>query len=437
MTAPAGKGAFVSPMTTMVQSKIDANPALSVDDAEDLVKGNIGFDVDSTVSLFEDYIFAKADTSNADADNYETIHNISRVTAKVIAENFELVTESAEATNTDFNILVQVIVQAVIAELDTITESVETAAADGTFDETEVTTVSEDTSTVDTTTLDETIAQQEIEASGTATTSLLDAFVNGLSWFWTEFPDADYGTITSDANGLMSEAEFYFDGTNFVADSGAAEPDNDMVLTATGWGSENDTLNGAQAAEANGELTVVKSDGSPAFVISAITTTNISGKKISDFLSLVKSLDPEEGWSPKNVSPDSVFSSGAESSKVLFKEPETYGIGYWNDGICIVFTLGTGTNCNVETDQQGAALTVLTDVIGTMRYLGDDLAYTLQGTSTDTTGTVTFERPSGTGTALPTSNWSLVTINTEQLIEFVIPPVVRPLTWDVEPPKHS
>ncbi len=121
MTAPAGKGAFVTPMTTMVQSKIDANPALSVDDAEDLVKGNIGFDVDSTVSLFEDYVSAKADTSNADADNYETIHNIARVSAKVIADNYELVTESSEATNTDFNILVQIIVQAVIAELDTIT----------------------------------------------------------------------------------------------------------------------------------------------------------------------------------------------------------------------------------------------------------------------------------------------------------------------------
>ncbi len=432
MSAPAGKR-FVSPITTMVQTKIDANPALSTADAEGLVKSSLGFSSESTVSLFENYVAAKADTSNPNDENYQKIHNIARVTASVIADNYDLVTTSSAATNIDFNILVQVIVQAVIAELETITTSVESATTDanGFVD---VGTVSGTVSTVDTTTLDETIAQQELEASGTVVTTLLDAFKSGLTWFWAEFPDSDYGTITSDANGLLNETMFIFNGTSFVASTPTVD-DEYVELTTTGWQPENDTLVSAQATEANGKLDVVDSNGNPRFSISSITVADLSGKNMRQFLGLVKSLDPEESWSPKNVSAASVFSTGAQSNKLLFQDPEYYGIGYWNDGICTPFTLGTGTNCNVEYDEFGAALTVLTDVIGTTSGLGPDLNYTLNGTSTDTTGTVTFARISGTGTALPASSWSLVTINTEQLVVIDIPPAVRPLTWDVDPPK--
>ena len=72
----------------MVQTKIDANPALSVSDAEALVKQDMGFGAQAAISLFEDYIEAKTDTNNSDAAEYATLHNIARVTAAVMADNY-------------------------------------------------------------------------------------------------------------------------------------------------------------------------------------------------------------------------------------------------------------------------------------------------------------------------------------------------------------
>ena len=90
MKAPAGKHQFVSPITTLVQQKIENNPALSVADAETKVKSALSMVDHADISLFDDYV-AKQNSDETDANNekYIDLHKTARVIAALIAEQAE------------------------------------------------------------------------------------------------------------------------------------------------------------------------------------------------------------------------------------------------------------------------------------------------------------------------------------------------------------
>lgn len=54
LTAPAGRWSFVSPLTTLIKSEMDKRPALSPQDAENIVKSQFG--LAGSISLFKDYV---------------------------------------------------------------------------------------------------------------------------------------------------------------------------------------------------------------------------------------------------------------------------------------------------------------------------------------------------------------------------------------------
>ncbi|MDC1510268.1 hypothetical protein N8381_06100 [Oceanospirillaceae bacterium] len=90
MKAPAGKHQFVSPITTLVQQKIENNPALSAADAETKVKTALSMVDHAEVSLFDDYVAKhNSDETSANKEKYTDLHKTARVIAALIAEQAE------------------------------------------------------------------------------------------------------------------------------------------------------------------------------------------------------------------------------------------------------------------------------------------------------------------------------------------------------------
>ena len=88
LSAPAGKGGFVSPLTTLIQQKVAAGA--SVDAAESAVKALLGI-TDTSVSLFSDYIAAKGSATQADASTagrYARAHAAAGVVATSLQAGF-------------------------------------------------------------------------------------------------------------------------------------------------------------------------------------------------------------------------------------------------------------------------------------------------------------------------------------------------------------
>ena len=89
LSAPAGKGGFVSPLTTLIQQKVAAGA--TVDSAESAVKNLLGI-TDTTVSLFSDYIAGKGSATQADATaagRHARAHEAAKVVAKSLQSGYD------------------------------------------------------------------------------------------------------------------------------------------------------------------------------------------------------------------------------------------------------------------------------------------------------------------------------------------------------------
>lgn len=88
LSAPAGRTAFLSPITTLVHEELRAHPALDIDAAERLVKVSLGLDAEPDVSLFADYVARGRDRGNASpvAERFRYLHDTARVVANLMQD---------------------------------------------------------------------------------------------------------------------------------------------------------------------------------------------------------------------------------------------------------------------------------------------------------------------------------------------------------------
>ncbi len=75
LTAPAGKGSFISPLTTLAHREMQADRVLTAATAADKVKADTGLSVD----LYKDYIKEKTNADPAVKDANTTAHNAAKV----------------------------------------------------------------------------------------------------------------------------------------------------------------------------------------------------------------------------------------------------------------------------------------------------------------------------------------------------------------------
>ena len=99
MSAPAQKHHFISPLTTMVQIKLERNSELSVDEAEEQIRVALGNN--GPLSIFDDYIAAQSDSSQATVEQYHRTHKVAQVAARAYSSNLASVKRSATEAGLD------------------------------------------------------------------------------------------------------------------------------------------------------------------------------------------------------------------------------------------------------------------------------------------------------------------------------------------------
>ncbi len=344
LSAPVGKPEFISPLTTMVQNQIEANPGMTADEAENELITSMGKDP-AAVSLFTDYVEAKADTTNAAADDYSTLHNIAQVTARTLANNIETIEAAVNDLQEAFDALIQIVVEEVVAQLATITTNVETAEAastDGTIDADAVTTSTN--VAVATTTLEAEVAVVEATNSATVTT-FEQQLADGFNWLWSEAysnqQEIEYGTVTV-TDGIASETQYEYNFTSgeFVALTASSD---DLYLGANGWTAYADDLS---------DCTVTfNSNGSGTFACLFDTFTvsaqaiDVAGLNIKTFLD-----GTDNGDFGSVMSSTAVFSAGAKA----------YQMSFTNDvGTYELYSDSTGSVLNSGTESQTTLASLL------------------------------------------------------------------------------
>ena len=335
LSAPAGESSFISPLTTVVHGMLKQNPALTLDDAVTHVKLSIG--ASSDVSLFEDYVAAKQDTANTSASDYERLHLIAQVSAKVLAENHETIMEAAGTQGIDTTqsraALLTLVTNQALSELQNAAIAVDEAGED--FDIESVTVQAADVSD-----LSQQLQNAEIIAGGTKA-SVQSVIEQGAYWMWAddEENEYEYGFMKAAATaGRLEEKWYFYAAGDWVL--GDPEEEAHSFLGADGWTQISDTaVNFAVTYQADGAA-ILKLDDVDFSLKYSAAEVDVADKPIKDYLGY-------EGHRPfaESIAGAPVFSSGARIYQVNFITlNDAYALYNWYD--CEPQYADATGNCN-------------------------------------------------------------------------------------------
>lgn len=208
LSAPAGKPEFVSPITTLIQSKIESNPSMTPDQAESSVKDDLGITDKESVDLYANFI----EEGESD-DNYLIIHQTAQVVARVLADFTDtlkttLETAGVEIGADDLDEIQHIVAEAITAQLPTIYASASQQITDN--GEVDVSLADQVSDSVDDSTvknMDEESYLETKEEYGLLTSaeniSIADALQQGGAVFMTMDMDSEYdesaGSVTQEA----------------------------------------------------------------------------------------------------------------------------------------------------------------------------------------------------------------------------------------------
>ena len=427
LTAPIGYE-FISPLTTMVQNEVENGSTEA--EAETAVQEKLG----TMLDLDSDYIAGKA--SGANAEEYEQLHQVAQVTARVISENYDNL-QSVADNNDDISIddLISKIVDEVFEALDEITEQVEVIAADPDteFDpDTVAQEVDEEVVDLDPDTVADDIGKDKAEeaAVGVDMSELLKS--PGLTWFETDQDggsfEAYYAAIYNDADGNFQEDELSWSGFTFnpVTDSGESDPayiltDSGWLLIADYW--TPDSITGF----ADGRIEIERAGGQ---VIERLISEEVILDGINTRITMNEVDDGESTWG-NYLSPTATFPEDARGYILADNgSDETLVIEDWGEcspgefgGFCNTVNLRTNNVFTQATSMDevfvasAADLTGLTDftsianALTTIEIAYDDDDYQLQAEMV-TNGTVNFyavHHGDASYESLGSSTWSTYT----------------------------
>ncbi len=257
LTAPVGYE-FISPLTTMVQNEVEGGATASA--AETAVQNKLG----TTLDLNSDYVAGKASGENE--EEYEQLHQVAQVTARVISDNLVTLEQAASDNNISLDDLISAIVDEVFDALEAITETVEEIADSGAvFDPDAVAnTVDEEIIDLEPDTIEDVIAQKEAEEAATSVDMSQLLLTPGLTWFEAEIEDgslkAEYGAIYNDVNGDFQEDMLVWNGSTFESQAGT--PEAGYILKATGWELVSDLdIPDSVVGGVDGSITITKAGG--------------------------------------------------------------------------------------------------------------------------------------------------------------------------------
>jgi uncharacterized repeat protein (TIGR04052 family) len=271
MVSPPGKGAFISPLTTLVKARVAAGSTQA--DAEMAVKTAVGL---TTAGLYEDFI-AKAGAATAQTNEYVKSHEAAKVVAKVLKDSLA----ALNTTNPDASTL-KVVADAAEAELATQKaagdyNAANVAATVGTAMPAKVLdTKYDNTGAGSVTTRNITInfGVLATEAGATAP-ALMGAEICGKQLQLGSKPGATAADPATPISGQLTDLRFYISNVQLVDHYGNTHP---VVLDETAYQSK-----GVALLDFESSTAAVSSALSPNKCLVGNTTTNtqITGKVLS------------------------------------------------------------------------------------------------------------------------------------------------------------
>lgn len=370
MSTPAGMPEFISPLTTMVHQQVQANPSLAVEDAEQVIMGQLGLANAEGVSLFVNYVEQEGGETPAAAD-YEQLHEVAQVVATAFGSMQSEIEEALDgegAPVNDFTVddVLEVVVQKVVEQLAEIIEQIESGEE---FDPAAIAAGIVASADLDV----ETIAEELEEAATEVVQSSFEAALSngGMYSFWVgsyydgnlgiEIPEIERWNVYLDDAGAFQEDSFVFD---FIQMDWVAESldDDEWMLTAEGWVTASDAPENYDVTfNADGSATMTHSQTGEVETVVAVEL-DLEGVAMAPFVGEFDAL----------LIDDTVtFPAGAKAYELSFKmESDSYAI--WieedDDGIDQNFV-------NTWSDQGPVAVPTLAEVVTTFAIDNVDNQY--------------------------------------------------------------
>ena len=308
LSAPAGY-TFISPLTTMVQNKVESGN--SINDAEKEVKEKLG----TTLSLKEDYVAAKKEGDNT--QEFEKLHQIAQVTANVIADNMAALKTTAETENIKLSELISLITNKVFDELATISQKVESIGENEFVDFKGSDIAADIDIKIEKENLVEEIKVNEATTQAKVASIIDLVKTDGLNWFWSEKNESDieleYGFLKLNSDGSISEKEYKVDNNGTSKEWAYKTDALKKILTEDGWIIKDDTITSI-VPNKNGSITL-KMEKTP-YLNEVLTGTELSLDGLNVKVVLAKT-GGDASWS-NTVSDTLSFPLGSKAYQIEY-----------------------------------------------------------------------------------------------------------------------
>ncbi|MCY9828552.1 hypothetical protein [Vibrio chagasii] len=292
LTAPP-QSEFISPLTTLIQNEIESGASL--DEAKATIQEKLG----TTLDLTQDYIEAKNNDKLADSQKaaFENLHRVAQVTASVMAENTDALSETAAGAGISVEALTALINEEVTRVLDEVVKNIEAAGEN--FNPSDIaSSINRDHIAIDDSNLEDKIKENEANKGSKKADLAKLIKTDGINWFGganeanTDLVVA-YGTLKADSDNSVSEISYIYDyfAEQFVEVESTPDA-NDMVLGLSGWETSNDTLTSIKPNK-DGSITL-ESSSSIFNEVASAKQLDISGLNVR---SIMDQTDGENVWS--------------------------------------------------------------------------------------------------------------------------------------------
>ncbi|RIH72613.1 hypothetical protein BJG01_01140 [Vibrio splendidus] len=296
LTAPP-KSAFISPLTTLIQNEIESGSSL--EEAKTAIQKKLG----TTLDLTQDYIEAKNNNDLADAQKaaFENLHRVAQVTASVMAENTDALSETAAGAGISVEALTALINEEVTRVLEEVVKNIE--AAGDNFNPSDIAgSINRDHIAIDDSNLEDKIKENEANKGSKQADLAKLIKTDGINWFGGDNDTGKdlvvaYGTLKSDADNSVTDTSYIYDyfAEQFVELEYTPDT-NSMVLGQNGWEASDDTLTSIKPNK-DGSL-ILESRSSIFSEVASAKQLDISGLNVR---SIMDQTDDENVWS--NIMP--------------------------------------------------------------------------------------------------------------------------------------
>ncbi|MFA0160841.1 hypothetical protein AB4457_05830 [Vibrio splendidus] len=296
LTAPP-KSAFISPLTTLIQNEIESGSSL--EEAKTAIQEKLG----TTLDLTQDYIEAKNNNDLADSQKaaFENLHRVAQVTASVMAENTDALSETAAGAGISVEALTALINEEVTRVLDEVVKNIEAAGEN--FNPSDIANnINRDHIAIDDSNLEDKIKENEANKGSKQADLAKLIKTDGINWFGGDNDTGKdlvvaYGTLKSDADNSVTDTSYIYDyfAEQFVEFEDTPDT-NSMVLGQNGWEASDDTLTSIKPNK-DGSL-ILESRSSIFSEVASAKQLDISGLNVR---SIMDQTDDENVWS--NIMP--------------------------------------------------------------------------------------------------------------------------------------